>query len=202
VVKVADNRHGPLHVSTYVNRRTVYESIVEEFNQRKSVGTVRPESLAPSASWFYKQFTPSRGDRATAEGHTGRFQLCLRTVARTHRKPHPDEHFCMALKRYLYHTAVDFRDHAVSVSTDDKNNIPVGHPGLPIAAIEGGRRVLTQRTGAGSAVQAVDRDAGSGGMIKLIPTVTLARVPPKDVDDTWLRGQVRQVRNCRYQTWP
>lgn len=175
-------------MSGAVNQRALYDEICHEFEEQRRDGRVGVDSLVPSASWFYKQFAPADGRRFSAARLTGRFQVCLRVLSRTWRKPHADEHFCAALKRYLLHMCVRFRDEARFVSFDDKNNIPVGHPGLPIAAIERGRRVLVAK--ASSGVQAMDHDAGSGGQIKFIPTVTLLRKPPREMDDPWLRGTV------------
>lgn len=180
-----DNRHGVVHVSASINIRCLYDEVVEELDRLKASNTVDADQVAPSSSWFYKQFSPSSAARKSSLRLTGRFGVNCKVLQRNYRKSHVDEHFVNALLRYALHLAIMFRLYCTFGSIDDKNNIDVGGPTTPIAAIERGRRVLTVR-----AVSAMDHDAGSSSGMKLIPTVFMLRQPPKSIEDPILRGQV------------
>lgn len=86
--------------------------------------------------------------------------------ARQFRKTHPDAHYAGALFRYQREVAVRFKDHTgVFFSLDDKHCVKVGEPGLPVAVVERGRRVLV---GHDSAFQVGNHDFTR---ISVIPSV-------------------------------
>ena len=67
-----------------------------------------------------------------------------------------------------------FRDHSLLVFVDDKHHLKIGEPGLPVAAVDQGRRVVV---GLNSMFQVADHDFTR---FSLVPSVTvICDVPGK-----------------------
>ena len=60
-----------------------------------------------------------------------------------------------------------FRDHSLLVFVDDKHHLKIGEPGLPVAAVERGRRVVV---GLNSIFQVANHDFTR---FSLVPNVTV-----------------------------
>ena len=73
---------------------------------------------------------------------TGRIKIITKILSRAFRPDHPDMDFCARLYFHGKLLAHHLRQHAVLVSFDDKNRIPVGNPGKPVAVLERQRRGL------------------------------------------------------------
>ena len=78
---------------------------------------------------------------------------------------------------------IQFKEHTLFLSTDDKNKIKVDEPNRPIAAVTSGRKVLVAH---GQIVQAADHDFSS---ITLTPTGLLMNEIPENIGDSWYRGK-------------
>ena len=63
------------------------------------------------------------------------------------RKEHIDSHYCAALFRYLKEFSIFFCDHCQFLFMDDTNRCKIGEPGLPVAAVERGKRVVVSTAG-------------------------------------------------------
>ena len=55
---------------------------------------------------------------------------------------HKDSHYTATLFKHLKHFCVQYRDHTLLFSCDDKHSIQVGEPHHAAAALDRGRRVL------------------------------------------------------------
>lgn len=100
---------------------------------------------------------------------------------RQFRKTHPDAHYAAALFRYQREFAVQFKDHSVFVSLDDKHRVKVGEPGFPEAAA---RRVLVQRD---TAFEVGDHDFTR---MSIVPSVCFVIDIPESIESSWYTGKV------------
>ena len=138
----------------------------------------------PSVEWLRLQFWPKTPTAKTALHYTGRFKVRFRVQQRQWRKEHPDAHYAAGIFRYQREYAVKMKDHCSFLCLDDKHRIKVGDPGIPVAAAERGRRVLTA---AGSRFLVGDHDFTT---FSIIPSVTLHLDIPDNISDSWYTGQV------------
>ena len=141
------------------------------------------ESQIPSFSWFKFQFWPKDTTTHTALNYTGRFPVKYMMQQRMVRKTHDDEHYAAAIYKYSREYAVSIRDLTSLVCTDDKHKVSMGEPGVPVAALPRGRRVLV---GNNQIFQVADHDFSN---MSLIPTVILVNEIGESVDNSWYRGQ-------------
>ncbi len=86
---------------------------------------------------------------------------------RQFRHTHIDPHYCAALFRYMKEYAISMKDHCLMVCLDDKHRVKVGEPGLPVASVERGKKVLVALN---HSSEVCDHDFTR---FSLIPNVTL-----------------------------
>lgn len=117
-----------------ISVRHLQEIIVERL-QRKFPDTMPP---IPSLEWIRLQFWPSNSYYTnTALRYTRRFNVKFSVQVR---QEHPDSHYVSA----LYDFSVQFREHLMLVSVDDKAIIPVGEPGCHVSTgVRGHNRSLS-----------------------------------------------------------
>ncbi len=70
------------------------------------------------------------------------------------------------------------------VCLDDKHRVKVGEPGLPVASVERGKKVLVALN---QSFEVCDHDFTR---FSLIPSVTLLTDIPTSIDQSWYEGQV------------
>ena len=92
---------------------------------------------------------------------------------------HIDVHYCAALFRYLKQYALKLREHALMACLDDKHRIKVGEPGLPVASVESGQKVLVSLN---QSFEVCDHDFTR---FSLIPSVTLLIDIPDAIGGSW-----------------
>ena len=79
-----------------------------------------------------------------------------------------------------------FRDHSLLVFVDDKHHLKIGEPGLPVAAVERGRRVIV---GLNSNFQVADHDFTR---FSLVPSVTMICDVPESIQESFYRCVVNK----------
>lgn len=132
---VDDRRHG------LVSHLAVAISVADLRSQ--TVSRLPQGSAIPSVEWLRLQFMPKNPALASASQYTGRYSLKHRIQSRQFNAFHIDAHYAAALQKYLKEFAVLHRDFYVLLSVDDKNHIPVGEPGVPIANIYRSKKSVT-----------------------------------------------------------
>ena len=100
-----------------------------------------PGTPIPSVKWLALQFRPKDPTKKNAMQYTGRFEVKYMVQARQFRPSHPDVHYASALFRYQRMFAVKYSSLCIYVFLDDKHHCKVGGPGLPVAAVDRGKRV-------------------------------------------------------------
>jgi len=187
--QVAPNRHGGefTHKSVDISQRSFYRRVVDKFKAKQQDGEIDKDQRAPSYGWFLYQFLPTYPLRKAGALYRGIIKLVPKILSRSFRPQHPDKHFCGALVKNLKAMYGRLWQHAVLISFDDKNRVPVGDPGRPKAVIERQRRGLVAQ---GQQLVAMDHDAGSG-VCNLVPTVTLIVQPLAEEDGSIYRGDVK-----------
>lgn len=98
--------------------------------------------------------------------------------ARQLRKWHDDVHYCAVLFCYLKEFAIKFRSYSHPIFMDDKHRCKVGEPGVPVAAVNRGKKVVVSTCGEQFTV--VDHDFTKFG---IIPSVTMLCDIPQTLDD-------------------
>lgn len=172
---VDDRRHGTeCHLAIAMSVRDLIEQV-----QKKN-----PDIPVPSQSWVSLQFAPKNRFWNTAVQHTGMLDLKHMVQTRQLRSEHIDAHYTACVFRYLKELAVMYREHAVMLCMDDKHAISIGEPGLPVAAVDCGRRVIV---GGNTPLTVADHDFTK---MKLVPSATLVVDIPDKIDGSFYSGQV------------
>ena len=120
----------------------------------------------------------------TALGYTGRFNVKFGVQIRQLRKEHPDIHYVSALLQYVRNFAVQFRDHLMLVSVDDKAIIPVGEPSCHVSTgVRGHNHSLVPHSG--PQLEALDHDFHVHG---IVPSVSFFIDIPENASDSLYRS--------------
>ncbi len=172
---VDDRRHGLI---------THFAFSFSVHDLRNQVVSKYPNIDAPSVELIRCQFWPQNPFHKSSERYTGRFDIKFMVQSRQVNADHPDAHYCAALFRYLREFAILYQSYVTFVSQDDKHNIKVGEPGLPIAAVDRGKQVLVA-TDIPFCVG--DHDFTKG---KLIPSVNLLCKVPSSITKSFYSGSV------------
>lgn len=177
-VAAQERRHGNIG---YMPVACSVPDLIGEIKGRLPDGTP-----IPSETWVRYQFWPKDPSSKTATQYTGRFNVRFQVQTRQLRHDHPDSHYCAAQLKYLKEFVVKFRSNVCLVMEDDKHYINVGEPGLPLASLGRGRRVMV--TGpAESRPTALDHD-----FCRLHVTLSVTLVPtiPEVSSESFYQGQV------------
>ena len=174
---VDDRRHGE---QTHLAKAISVRDLLEQVSKRCPTGTD-----IPSRQWLRLQFWPKNPTNKSALQYTGKLDVKFMIQLRQLRKTHVDSHYCAALFRYLKEFAIMFRPYCSLVFMDDKHKCKVGEPGLPVAAVERGKKVIVTTSGKKFAV--ADHDFTK---FAIIPSVTMICDIPENIDGSFYRGQV------------
>ena len=130
----ANERHHDtvVHMGTPMSAATLLKDVSE---------MCPPGTPIPSVKWLALQFWPKDPTKKNAMQYTGRFEVKYMVQARQFRPSHPDVHYASALFRYQRMFAVKYSSLCNYVFLDDKHHCKVGEPGLPVAAVDRGKRV-------------------------------------------------------------
>ena len=101
------------------------------------------------------------------------------------RQRHEDSHYCAAMFRYLKEFSILYCDYCSLFFMDDKHRCKIGEPGLPVAAVERGKKVIVAMSGKKFAV--ADHDFTK---FSVIPSVIVHCDVPDSIDESFYRGQV------------
>lgn len=104
--------------------------------------TCPPGTSVPSVTWLSLQFWPKDPTKKTAMQYTGRFNVKYMVQSRQFRATHPDCHYASALFRYQRTFAINYSAFSNYTFIDDKHHCKIGEPGLPVAAVDRGKRVI------------------------------------------------------------
>lgn len=174
-----DRRHGearmPVAISIPDLKRQVVEKIPSELKDTTPV---------PSDECMRLQFMPMNQHAQSSVKFTKRFNLRFKVQRRCLRLNHEDCHYTATLFKYLKHFSVQYRDHTLLLSCDDKHNIQVGEPQHAVAALDRGKRVLGHE---GIPILALDHDFTKA---KVTPSVSLVIDIPASPSETFYRGKV------------
>lgn len=118
---------------------------------------------------------------ASASQYTGRYSLKHRIQSRQFNAFHIDAHYAAALQKNLKEFAVLHRDFCVLLSVDDKNHIPVGEPGVPIATIYRSKKAATHVN---------IPNIAAAHKCKFSPSVAIVIEVLEDVSGDFYNGQV------------
>lgn len=144
------------------------------------------DTPVPSEAYMRLQFWPKNKTHHAALHYTGRFPLKYQIQTRQIREEHMDSHYGAAVFRYLKEFAILYAGESNLVFLDDKHNIKVGEPGVPLASAERGRQCIVTREGA-SSFSASDHDFAK---FKLVPSAALLCEIPESIEDSFYRGQL------------
>ena len=184
---VDDRRHDTVgmdgevvtHLAVAMNAQDLYEAVKKRCSE---------DTPIPSLQWLRLQFWPRNASLRTASTYTGRLKVKFMIQAHQYRKAHIDAHidahYASALFRYEREFAVKYAEYATFVSLDDKHVIKVEEPGLPIAAVERGKKVLVSLQ---KRFEVGDHDFSK---FSLTPSVALVIDIPETVDGSFYRGDV------------
>ena len=100
------------------------------------------------------------------------------------RHSHVDSHYAACIFRYMREYAIICRDFCHFICLDDKHQIKVGEPEVPVATLERGRRVLV---GNRERMVVADHDFTK---FSLIPSVIFEVKIPQEISGSWYTGQV------------
>lgn len=174
---VDDRRHGE---QTHLAKAISARDLLEEVSKRCPEGTA-----IPSKQWLRLQFWPKNPTNKAALQYTGKLDVKFMIQLRQLRKSHEDSHYCAAIFRYLKEFTIRFREHCSLFFLDDKHKCKVGEPGLPMAAVERGKKVVVSTNGKQFTV--ADHDFTK---FSIIPSVTVVCDIPESIDMSFYRGQV------------
>ena len=95
----------------------------------------------PSVQWVRLQFHPKNPHtKAAAEF---RKNIPVKMIQQHQfRHSHVDAHYCVAIFRYLKEYALKLCDQALMVCLSNKHRAKAGEPGLLVASVERGKKVL------------------------------------------------------------
>lgn len=117
--------------------------------------------------------------------YTWRFPLKHRIQSRQFNAFHIDAHYAAALQKYLKEFAVLHRDFCDLLSVDDKNHIPVGEPGVPIATIYRSKKAVTHVN-----IPNIAADHDIASKCNFSPSVAIVIEEPDDVSGGFYNGQM------------
>lgn len=173
---VDSRRHGQVcHLATAISARDFLEQVAK----------MLPDGVAvPCESWLRLQFWPKNPYVAAAAQHTGKLKVRYMVQARQLNAEHQDGHYAAAIFRYLRELAIKFRERTTLVCLDDKHAIKIGEPGLPVAAVERGKRVLVSKD---VSFCVSDHDFTKA---KVTPSVSLICDIPENIGESFYSGKV------------
>lgn len=171
---VQERRHNS--VCTYMAKAISVRDLIEQVSKLCPDGTP-----IPSAQWVRLQFHPKNPRTKAAAQFRKTIPVKMMIQQRQFRHSHVDAHYCAAIFRYLKEYAIKLRDHTLMVCLDDKHRQKVGEPGLPVASVERGKKVLVSLN---ETFQVCFR------CFSLIPSVTLLIDIPDKIDGSWYEGEV------------
>lgn len=174
---VQERRHDS--VCTYTAEAISVRDLVEQVSKMCPDG-----APIPSAQWVRLQFHPKNPRTKAAAQFRSRIPVKMMIQQRQFRQSHIDTHYCAALSRYLKEYALKLCDHSLIVCLDDKHRVKVGEPGLPVASVERGKKVLVALN---RSFEVCDHDFTR---FSLIPSVTLLIDMPDTIDGSWYDGEV------------
>ena len=166
---IQERRHDS--VCTYMTKAISVRDLVEQVSKMCLDGTP-----IPSLQWVRLQFHPKNPCTKAAAQFCKTIPVKMMIQQRQFRHSHIDAHHCAAIFRYLKEYALKLRDHVSMVCLDDKHCLKVGEPGLPVASVERGKKVLVSLN---KTFQVCDHDFTR---FSLIPSVTLLIDAPDKID--------------------
>ncbi|XP_070563443.1 uncharacterized protein [Ptychodera flava] len=177
---VDDRRHGTV---CFTSTAMSVPDLLQKVTRR-----LPSEVPIPSEKWLYLQFMPKNPFLRSAIQYTGKFPLKFKVQSRQFNMTHQDAHYASAIFKYLKEFCVKFRDHTVLLCVDDKNQIPVGEPGVPLAAVGRGKQTVVQ-----SEIPLVASDHDMNTKCKITPSTIILTDIPDSVDESFYRGQVVEI---------
>lgn len=138
----------------------------------------------PSVTWLSLQFWPKDPTKKTAMQYTGRFNVKYMVQSRQFRATHPDCHYASALFRYQRTFAINYSAFSNYTFIDDKHHCKIGEPGLPVAAVDRGKRVIVSLD---RKFAVADHDHTK---CSIVPSVVLQCTIPGSLDQSFYRGKV------------
>ena len=136
---VDERRHGQW---THLAKAISVNDMLQQVSQRCLSGTP-----IPSKQWLRLQFWPKNPTAKTALQFTGKLDVKFMVQARQLRKWHEDAHYCAASFCYLKGFSIKFRSYCQLIFMDDKHRCKVGEPGVPVAAVDRGKKVVVSTSG-------------------------------------------------------
>lgn len=185
---VDDRRHGTIcHLSVAMSVPDLREII----KSRLAV-----DNAIPSVKWLYLQFMPRNPYLKTAFHYTGRFNLKLKVQTRQYSLFHVDAHYAAAVFRYMKEFCIMFRENTCLMCVDDKANIPVGEPGIPLASVARGKRTVVQEN-----IPLMVADHDTNTKCKITPsTILIPEIPESIEKGSFYRGTVCTIlKDCIFQ---
>ncbi len=173
---VDERRHGQL---THLAKAISVNDLLQQVSQR-----CPPNTPFPSKQWLRLQFWPKNPTAKTALQFTGKLDVKFMVQARQLRKWHEDAHYCAALFRYLKEFSIKFRSYCQLIFMDDKHRCKVGEPGVPVAAVDRGKKVVVSTSGKKFAV--ADHDFTKFG---IVPSVTMLCDIPQTLDESFIEAK-------------
>ena len=132
---VQERRHDS--ICTYMAKAISARDLVEQVSKLCPPGTP-----IPLVQWVHLQFHPKNPRTKAAAQFRKTIPVKMMIQQRQFRHSHVDSHYCAAIFRYLKEYALKLCDHALLVCLDNKHRLKVGKPGLPVASVERGKKVL------------------------------------------------------------
>ena len=166
-----------------ISRLAIAISVRDLIEQVKKTLPPDSEIPIPSASYLRLQFWPKNPTHKSALHYTGLFDLKFKIQTRQLRSDHEDAHYAAALYKYLRSYAVNFSDYCTFACIDDKHNVKVGEPGLPVASADRGKQVIVGQ----SQFSAADHDFVK---CKIVPSAVLVCSIPETIEGSFYQGQL------------
>ena len=175
---VDDRRHGLIsHLAVAMSVKDLHQQISARVPENTNI---------PSVEWLRLQFMPKNPSLASALEYTGKFPLKFRVQSRQFNAFNIDAHYASALQKYVKEFSVKYKDNCVLLSVDDKNHIPVGEPGTPIATV-----YRSKKSVAHAKIPHVAADHDTSSKCKITPSVIFQiDVPETNSGDFIYNGQV------------
>ena len=175
-VAVDERRHDSIvHMATSMSAPVLL---------REVTSMCPPDTPVPSVKWLLLQFWPKDPTKKSSMQYTGRLKVKYMVQARQFRANHPDAHYASALFRNQRAFSIQFSSFSKYVFLDDKHHCKIGEPGLPVAAIDRGKRVIVSLD---KKFAVADHDHTK---CSIIPSVILSCTIPNSLDDSFYRGRV------------
>ncbi|XP_033753387.1 uncharacterized protein LOC117336839 [Pecten maximus] len=174
-----DRRHGVAHLSEFISLKEMITKAKNECPEGTPI---------PSKSLVRLQFAPRNPYSKTAHNFTSRINVQHKIQRRQLRVSHPDDHYCNAQFKYLKQKAIN-QQNCTLLFCDDKAKVPFGDPGHLISTGVRGKKTIVPST---TTLVALDHDMNHSS---LTPSVILQCDIPKEINDSFVRGQVTTVIN-------